>query len=72
MSAHYQRACLLYQQSRYDMAANELRLALTQEPNRADYHALLALCLAEQEKFDDATGEAQRAIGLGPEAQVFG
>lgn len=67
MSAHYQRACLLYQQSRYDMAANELRLALTQEPNRADYHALLALCLAEQEKFDDAAEEAKRAIGLGPD-----
>jgi tetratricopeptide (TPR) repeat protein len=67
MSAHYQRACLLYQQNRYDMAASELRLALSQDPNRADYHALLALCLAEQERFDNATEEAQRAIGLGPD-----
>jgi tetratricopeptide (TPR) repeat protein len=67
MSPHYQRACLLFQQSRYDMAAQELRLALAQEPNRPDYHGLLALCLIEQEQFDAATEEAQRAIGLGPD-----
>jgi Tfp pilus assembly protein PilF len=67
MSAHYQRACLLFQQSRYELAAQELQLALAQEPNRPDYHALLALCLVEVEQFDSATEEARRAIGLGPD-----
>jgi len=70
------RAQLLLEQSRYDLAEQELKQALTANPNHALAHALLAICHLEQEKFDDATREAQTAIGLEPDLSyayyVFG
>ena len=68
MSAHLQRAILLMEQHRTDLAEQELRLALVEDPNHAHAHALLALCLLRQEKFAPATEEAQQAIGLEPDA----
>jgi Tfp pilus assembly protein PilF len=67
MNAHLERALLLFQQSRHDMAEAELRQALGMEPHEAYPHALLALCLVELEKFDEATSEAQLAIHLQPD-----
>jgi tetratricopeptide (TPR) repeat protein len=66
MTAHYDRALLLYQQSRYDLAEQELRQALTNEPDDALAHALLALCLCGQKDYAAATREAEEAIHLGP------
>jgi tetratricopeptide (TPR) repeat protein len=66
MSAHLDRAFLLYHQSRYDLAEKELRPALAADPDDATAHALLALCLAQLKKFDAATEEAERAIACGP------
>lgn len=60
------RALLLYQQSRYDLAEQEIRRVLDQSPNDPGAHALLALCLAQQEKFDAAQQEAEQAIALAP------
>ena len=40
-----ERAQLLYEQSRWDLAAAELRQALGQDPEHAGGHALLALTL---------------------------
>jgi tetratricopeptide (TPR) repeat protein len=79
MSQHLDRAWLLYQQSRYDMAEEQLRLALTEDPEDAHALSLLALCLSELERFPEATDAAQRAIGILPDlpfahfalAQVF-
>jgi tetratricopeptide (TPR) repeat protein len=67
MSAHLQRALVLMQQSRYDLAEKELRLALGEEPESPPAHAFLAVCLNEREEFDQATREARQAIERAPE-----
>ena len=67
MSTHLQRAHLLIEQSRYELAEQELRQALASNPNDPLAHALLALCLSEQKKFADANHEARTAIHLAPD-----
>jgi Flp pilus assembly protein TadD len=46
------RAQLLYHQSRYAQAEQEVRRVLGETPHEPGAHALLALCLAEQDKLD--------------------
>jgi tetratricopeptide (TPR) repeat protein len=68
MTAHYDRALLLYQQSRYDLAEQELRHALAEEPDNPFSHALLALCLCDRKDHPAAAlHEAEEAIHLGPD-----
>jgi tetratricopeptide (TPR) repeat protein len=67
MNQNLERALLLYQQSRHDMAEVELRQSLAAEPQNAYAHALLALCLAHREKFQEATEEARQSIHLAPD-----
>ncbi len=67
MNQNRERAVLLFQQSRYDLAEDELRQALAAEPQDAYAHALLARCLAHREKFQEATEEARQAIHLSPD-----
>src|SRR5688500_11243728 len=67
MSPHLQRAYLLYDQRRYELAEKEVGQALLAEPNNARSLALLALCLLEQEKFTEATQRAQEAVGNAPD-----
>jgi tetratricopeptide (TPR) repeat protein len=67
MNPNLQRALLLFQQSRYELAEEQLRQALAVEPDDAHAHALLALCLAHREKFDEATTEARQAIHHAPD-----
>jgi len=67
MSARTDRACLLLQQSRFDLAAQELRLALADDPDDPFAHALLAQCLIGQKEFAAAAEEAERAIACGPD-----
>jgi tetratricopeptide (TPR) repeat protein len=67
MNPNFQRALLLYDQSRYEQAEGELRQALAADPHHAHGHALLALCLSHREQFKDATEEAQQAIHLAPD-----
>src|SRR5579871_5018208 len=67
MNPNLQRGLLLYQQSRYEMAENELRQALALDPRDAYAHALLGLCLSHRELFKEATEEAQQAIHLSPD-----
>lgn len=67
MNPNLERALLLYQQSRHELAENELRQALAADPQDAFGHALLALCLAAREQFDDATREVRQAIHLAPD-----
>ncbi len=68
MNPHLQRAELLFQQSRWELAENELRQALAQEPEVAGTYSLLALCQAEREQFPAAQAAAEKAIGLAPQA----
>lgn len=58
---------MLFEQSRYELAANEARLALANDPDHSDAHALLARCLTEIGELDEATTEAQTAIHLDPD-----
>ena len=67
MNQNLERAQLLYQQSRHDLAEAELRQALADDPNDACAHALLGLCLAKREQFQEATNETQQAIHLAPD-----
>ena len=67
MNPNLQRAQLLFQQSRYDLAETELRQALSVEPHDAYAHALLGLCLVHREQFEEATEETGQAIHLAPD-----
>src|SRR4030095_4908008 len=53
--------------SRYELATKELQKALAADPDDPIAHALMAVCLAEQKKFDQAIGEARRAATLAPD-----
>jgi Flp pilus assembly protein TadD len=66
MSAMLQRATLLFQQARYDAAAEALRSHLAADPESAAAHRLLALCLAQQGQLAGATEHAEHAIGIDP------
>ncbi|HEV2694850.1 MAG TPA: tetratricopeptide repeat protein [Verrucomicrobiae bacterium] len=67
MNPNLERALLLFQQSRHDLAASELRQVLAVDPNDAYAHALLALCLVHAGKYEEAANEARQAIHLGPD-----
>lgn len=67
MTNSINRALLLFQQSRFDLAEQELRQVLLQNPNDPHAHALLSICLTRKEEFVEATTAAQVAIGLAPD-----
>lgn len=67
MPSHLDRARLLYHQSRFDMAEQEVRQALVERPNDEQAHALLALCLMRQDKLPEAQAEVEQAILLSPD-----
>ena len=63
-----QRAVLLYQQRRFDLAAEAVREALGQEPTDGYGRcSLLGLCLMQQQKYDQATEEVRQAIVHAPD-----
>jgi tetratricopeptide (TPR) repeat protein len=64
---HLERARMLLDQSRHQLAEQELWQALARQPDNPQAHAMLALCLAERDAFADATREAQQAIHLAPD-----
>src|SRR5262245_42168921 len=66
MPPHFERAWLLFQQSRYDLAEAELAQVLAADPDDAAAHALRALCLNHRNKHVEATEAAERAIALAP------
>jgi tetratricopeptide (TPR) repeat protein len=67
MDEHFQRALILFDQSRLELAEKELRQSLATAPSNASAHAFLALCLAKREEYGEATFEARRAIELAPD-----
>lgn len=66
-SSSLHRGYLLVQQQRWELAEKELRLCLADDPNRAEGHSLLALCLIQRKQFDEATREAKEGVHLAPE-----
>ena len=67
MSSRLERARLLLNQSRHDLAERELRGVLGSDPDNADAHSLLGWALAGQGRETEALGEARAAIGLRPD-----
>lgn len=67
MPMHFDRALLLFEQSRYDLAEQELHRALGEEPGDAASHALLALCRSYRNDHAAATREAEDAVSLAPD-----
>jgi tetratricopeptide (TPR) repeat protein len=70
MNIHISRAQLLLQQSRFELAEEQLRMALAEDSEDFLAHALLALCLLERKRYDDATTEAQEAIHASPDEAI--
>ncbi len=66
-NVHFQRASLLFEHGRFADAIGELRLQLADGAEDALTHGLLGLCLAEIEKYDEATHHAQQSIHLAPD-----
>jgi len=67
MGRHLERAYVLFDQSRRDLAEEELRQELAEDPSSFMAHALLSLCFAERGKFAEATAEAEQSIHLAPD-----
>jgi tetratricopeptide (TPR) repeat protein len=65
--AQLQRARILLEQSRYDLAEGEVRRYLGEYPDDPEGHALLSLCLSNREQYREAIQEAQTAVGLDPD-----
>jgi tetratricopeptide (TPR) repeat protein len=61
------RARLLLEQARFDLAIQELRQVLAADPNHAHAHALLSIALTETRQHQLALEEAQQAIALAPD-----
>lgn len=67
MNADFERAHMLFQQSRFDLAEEQLRQVLAHEPELASAHSLLAYCQTLQQQHKEAAQSAQRAIHLAPD-----
>jgi tetratricopeptide (TPR) repeat protein len=70
MNPRLDRACLLFDQNRHELAENELRLSLLTEPQNPQALALLALCLSERKQYAEATETAERAIAAAPDSPL--
>lgn len=68
MNRHLQRAQMLAEQSRFEMALEEIAQHLTEEPEDAQAHSLRGFCLAELEKYEEAAIAARTAIQLAPDS----
>lgn len=64
---HLQRALVLHEQGRHELAEKELRQHLAREPQDGFAHALLAVSLLERDRRDDAERAAREAIGIAPD-----
>lgn len=60
------RASVLLEQERYELAERELRRLIAEEPGDVSAHALLGVCLSEQKKYKAAAESAQLAVHLDP------
>ena len=58
---------LLFDQGRYDLAEQEARRLLVEEPDDPYAHALLGLCLLKRQDWSQALREVSEAVRLGPD-----
>ena len=61
-----QHMALLFDQKRYDLAAEEARRVLASDPEDPVAHALLSLSLTNLDEFEEATWEAKAAVAAAP------
>ncbi|MCR9246645.1 MAG: tetratricopeptide repeat protein [bacterium] len=69
-AAAFQRAILLYQQHRWDLAVAEFRRFLTGDPENAQAHAFLAFALVQLDDLDAALESARQAVKLAPDEEL--
>mgnify|MGYP003385267406 CR=1 FL=1 len=67
MSKQLEKAQLLIEQKRFELAIKELRQELQSNPDEPYVHALLAVCLRQLDRNKEALDSAQRAIQVGPD-----
>jgi Flp pilus assembly protein TadD len=68
IEAHWERARLLFEQQRWDLAEKELRAALAIDPEFSAAYAMLGIVLAQTGSLDEALAEARQAITVDPES----
>lgn len=68
MNQPYDRGWLLFQRGRFAEAATELQQATASDPNDPYCHGLLALCLSQLDRHQQAVELARRAIELAPDS----
>jgi len=66
MNPRLQRAALLIDQDRTELAEKELAAVLAEDPENPAAHSFKAMCLLERERYDDAVEAAERGAALGP------
>jgi tetratricopeptide (TPR) repeat protein len=66
-SPRLDRALLLHEQGRNELAEKELRAHLVDDPGDGFAHAVLALTLVDMERYDDAEAAAGQAIANEPQ-----
>jgi Tfp pilus assembly protein PilF len=64
---HYNRARLLAEQGRYDLAMQETAAYLAEQPNSSQGYSLLSLCHTKKGEHQQAIAQAQQALGLSPD-----
>jgi tetratricopeptide (TPR) repeat protein len=64
---HYNRARLLAEQGRYDLAMQEAAAYLAEQPNSSQGYSLLSFCHTKKGEHQQAIAQAQQAIGLSPD-----
>ena len=67
MSAAISRGELLLSRRRYDAAEAEFRKALAETPEDPYVLSMLAMCISEQDRHDEALEVAHDAVGQGPD-----
>jgi tetratricopeptide (TPR) repeat protein len=68
MNNQFERARLLYQQQRYNLALREVTEVLSVEPNHDEAHVLRGLCLTLTNNHQDGLAAIQMAISINPES----
>ncbi len=67
MGTSIEKAGLLIEQKRFELAIKELQQSLVADPDEARTHALLAVCLRQLDRNAEALKAAQQAVALGPD-----
>jgi tetratricopeptide (TPR) repeat protein len=67
MDPHIERAQVLIEQGRYELAEEQIRQALVHTPNDSHAHGMLAYCLCQRQQLKEALAEARMAVHLGPD-----